>query len=69
MFVPAAEAGCRIGPHHPIEAALEALAECPSLPALCRDFVIVNTGMEDRHSRAAVAARRAPRVPNVPVRD
>ena len=32
LFVPAAGAGCRIGPHHPIEAAIEALAECPSLP-------------------------------------
>ena len=32
LFVPAAGAGCRIGPHHPIVAAIEALTERPSLP-------------------------------------
>ena len=34
LSVPAAGAGCPIGPNHPhpIEAAVEALAECPSLP-------------------------------------
>ena len=28
LFVPAAGAGCRIGPRHPIEAAAEAVTEC-----------------------------------------
>ena len=46
LFMPAAGAGCRIGPHRPIEAATEALAECPSLPLRWKD----------RHSRAAGAA-------------
>jgi len=32
LFVPAAEAGCRIGPRHPIEAATEAVTECAPLP-------------------------------------
>ncbi len=32
LFVPAAWAGRRIDPHHPIQAAIEALAECPWLP-------------------------------------
>jgi hypothetical protein len=32
LFVPAAGAGCLIGPHRHIRAPIEALAECPSLP-------------------------------------
>jgi hypothetical protein len=33
LFVPAAGAGFRIGPRHPIEAATEAVTECASLAA------------------------------------
>src|SRR6266567_679338 len=32
LFVPVAGAGRRPSPHRPIQAAIEALAECPSLP-------------------------------------
>ena len=55
LFVPAAGAGCRIGPHHPIEAALEALAEYPSLPP----------GWKTGTAALRERRRRAARVPNV----
>ena len=42
----AAGAGCRIGPHHPIQAPIEAFGRVP----------VAAAGMEDRHSRAAGAA-------------
>ena len=59
MFVPAAGAGCRIGPHYPIEAAIEALAECPSLPLGWKTDTVAR-----RKQR-----RRAARFPMSPVRD
>ncbi len=56
LFVPAAGAGRRIDPHHPIQAAIEALAEYPSLPLGWK------TGTAPLRERR----RRAARVPNVP---
>ena len=53
MFVPAAGAGCRIGPHHPIQAAIEALAECPSLPLGWKTDI---TALRERRRRAAKVA-------------
>ena len=50
MFVPAAGAGCRIGPHYPIEAAIEALAECPSLPL---GWKTGTAALRERRCRAA----------------
>jgi hypothetical protein len=56
LFVPAAVAACRIGPHHPIEAASEALAEYPSLPL---GWKTGTAALRERRCRAA-------RVPDVP---
>ena len=59
LFVLAAGAGCRIGPHHPIEAAIEAVAECPSLPL----------GWKTDTAALRERRRRAAQVPMSPVRD
>lgn len=56
LFVPAAGAGCRIDPHHPIQAAIEALAKCPSLPL----------GWKTGAAALQERRRRAARAPNVP---
>jgi len=60
LFVPAAAAGCRIGPRHPIEAATKALAECPSLPLGWKTDTVALRG-------AAASSRKGS--PCLPVRD
>jgi hypothetical protein len=50
LFVPAAGAGCRIGPHHPIGAAIEALAEYRSLPL---GWKAGTAALRERRCRAA----------------
>jgi hypothetical protein len=56
LFVPAAGAGCRIGPHHLIQAAIGALAEYPPLPL----------GWKTGTAALREQRRRAARVPDVP---
>jgi hypothetical protein len=58
LFVPAAGAGCRIGPHHPIEAAIEALAECPSLPLGWKTDAAALREWRHRISRRPLRPRR-----------
>ena len=56
LFVPAAGPAAGSTPHHPIQAAIEALAKCPSLPL----------GWKTGAAALQERRRRAARVPNVP---